>query len=57
MNQFQISLIINIVIGILFVCGLFWFMYKRTNWFQPGGVAYEFFKSRKKSKKVKKDDL
>lgn len=55
MTQFQINLTINIVIGILFISGICWFMLKRTNWFKPGGVAYEYFKSRKKSKKNKKE--
>lgn len=61
MSQFQITLIINIAIGLLFVFGLAWFMYKRTNWFIPGGIAYEFFKARKEAKqaakKSKRDDL
>lgn len=57
MSQFKINLIINIAIGLLFIIGLAWFMFKRTNWFRPGGVAYEFFKTRKETKKTKKDDL
>lgn len=51
MEQFQLNLIINIVIGIIFVIGFIMFMFKRTNWFKPGGIAYEFLKSRKKAKK------
>lgn len=50
MNQFQTSLVINIAIGILFIFGLCWFMFKRTNWFKEGGIAYEFFKARKEAK-------
>lgn len=50
MDQFQIKLIINLVIGVVFVIGIVLFMTKRTNWFKPGGVAYEFFKSIKNSK-------
>ena len=46
MSQFQINLIINISIGILFIFGLCWFMFKRTNWFKEGGIAYEFLKER-----------
>lgn len=58
MSQFQITLIINIAIGFLFVIGFAWFMYKRTNWFRPGGIAYEYFKARKEAKKTaKRDDL
>ncbi len=56
MSQFQINLIINISIGIIFIFGLFWFMFKRTNWFRPGGVAYEFFKARKEAKNASKSD-
>lgn len=54
MSQFQINLIINIAIGILFIVGFAWFMFKRTNWFRPGGIAYEFFKARKEAKKSNK---
>lgn len=50
MTQFQINLIINIIIGLILIFGLLRFMFKRTNWFKPGGIAYEYFKSRKKSK-------
>lgn len=53
MSQFQINLIINISIGILFIFGLCWFMFKRTNWFKEGGIAYEFLKERKKAKDIK----
>ena len=59
MSQFQINLIVNISIGILFISGLCWFMLKRTNWFKPGGVAYEFLKAikeEKKSTKINKDN-
>lgn len=55
MNQFQINLIINVIIGIVFVCGLCWFMFKRTNWFKEGGIAYEFLKARKEAKKAEKN--
>lgn len=54
MSQFQINLIINIAIGILFIVGFAWFMFKRTNWFRPGGIAYEFFKARKEAKSTEK---
>lgn len=54
MSQFQINLIVNIAIGVLFIFGLCWFMFKRTNWFKPGGIAYEFIKARKEAKKVQK---
>lgn len=50
MSQFQINLIVNIAIGILFIFGLCWFMFKRTNWFKEGGIAYEFFKARREEK-------
>lgn len=55
MSQFQINLIINIIIAIVFLCGLCWFMFKRTDWFQEGGIAYEFLKSRKQAKQNKKN--
>lgn len=55
MSQFQIDLIINITIGILFISGLCWFMFNRTNWFKPGGIAYEYFAARKENKKHSKN--
>lgn len=59
MEQFQLKLIINIVIGIIFVIGFITFMFKRTNWFKPGGIVYEFLKSRNETKQTanqNKDD-
>lgn len=56
MSQFQINLIINIAIGLLFIFGLCWFMFKRTNWFKEGGIAYEFFKARKEAKNAQNDN-
>lgn len=55
MSQFEINLIINIIIGFLFVFGLCWFMLKRTNWFKEGGIAYEFLKARKEAKQSTKN--
>lgn len=55
MEQFKMNLIINIIIGIIFVIGFTVFMLKKTNWFKPGGIAYEYLKSRKKSSNNQKN--
>ena len=54
MSDFETTLTINICIGVVFVFGLCWFMFKRTNWFKEGGIAYEYFKARKEAKKAEK---
>lgn len=54
MSDFETTLTINIFIAIVFVFGLCWFMFKRTNWFKEGGIAYEYFKARKEAKNTEK---
>lgn len=51
MNEFWIKVIINIVIGIIVFGGFFIFWGRSSGWFKEGGLVYEYFKNKKKSKK------
>ncbi len=51
MNEFWTKVTINIVIGIIIFGGFFIFWGRSAGWFKKGGLVYEYFKSKKKSKK------
>lgn len=50
MNEFEIKIIMNVIIGFIVVIGFFVFWGRNSGVFKEGGFIYEFFKSMKNKK-------
>lgn len=59
MNEFWITVLVNVFIGIIVVLGFLTFWGKSSGWLNEGGFIYEYFKNKKEQKrklKHKQDD-
>lgn len=52
MSQFELKIVINIVIGLIVTLGFIIFMAKNTGWFKEGGIIYEIKKGLKSEKEA-----